>query len=367
MNFNLSNTEKCMVRATDGDVGRVEQCYFDDLTWTIRYISVRIDDHVPSERIVLLPLAAFGKPNWEKQVLPVNLTLSQVRSSPHIEVDDHISRQHEIALHQHYAWPGYWGINFYVPPIPEITSFLASTSAEADMRATSGEGIQKIDPHLRSIRDITKCRIIAQDGKVGRVDDFQIDETSWSIRYLMICTQYWRPKKRILLSPQWIKQVDWQDQQMFLNLSKNELKKCPEFDETKPINPDYEGKLRDHLKQPEVKEWVIFKIHAPPGSKVCVAGTFNNWDTTSIKLSKYSKGTYSAMVLLPPGKYEYKFIINGEWRNGPEGCEQVPNAFGTTNSILVVGPPVAQEVHIHTFPRFTESENQLLWSTKGVA
>ena len=137
--------------------------------------------------------------------------------------------------------------------------------------------------------------------------------------------------------------------------------KRPKFDPAKPVSPDDEGKRRGHMRNTEVTEWVVFHFHAPPGAEIYVAGTFNNWDAAAIHLGDDGKGTYTAAVLLPLGRYEYKFIVNGDWRNGPDGGEQVPNAFGTTNNVLVVGR-TAHNVHLHTFARLPESD-RLLWST----
>jgi len=115
--------------------------------------------------------------------------------------------------------------------------------------------------------------------------------------------------------------------------------------------------------KPEVTEWVTFKFHAPRGTEVYVAGTFNNWNPAAVKLVGNSKGTYTATVLLPLGRYEYKFIVNGEWRNSPDCNELVPNAFGTTNSVLTVDRATAHNTHRRTFSRRPASEDRPLWST----
>jgi 1,4-alpha-glucan branching enzyme len=81
---------------------------------------------------------------------------------------------------------------------------------------------------------------------------------------------------------------------------------------------------------------VRFQITADSGSKVYVAGTFNNWDPKQQKLTE-KKGVYSASVLLPVGRHEYKFIINDVWIADPKCQEWVPNEHGSLNSVLTVG------------------------------
>jgi hypothetical protein len=360
MNRSLNNWVDGIVRANDGDVGTVEQFYFDDLTWIIRYLVVNTEGRRPG-RNVLISLAALGKPDWKKRVFPVNLTLAQVHSSPNTNIDEPVSRQHEVELHKHYAWPVYWSGGFYVTPgygMAKVPASDADTAAE-----TPSSGVRKVDPQLRSTREVTGCIVHATDGNIGHVEDFLVDDEAWVIRFFVVNTRNWLPNRRVLVSPQWIKRASWTGKKVFVDLSRDAIKKSPKFDPSKPVGLDYEGKLFSHLQKTEVTEWVLFKFHAPPKTKVNVAGTFNNWDPTAIKLGVNSRGTYTAMVLLPLGRYEYKFIVNGDWRNGPDCCEQVPNAFGTTNSVLVVARTTAHKAHLHTFSRPLVSQDRLNWST----
>ncbi|MFA4888365.1 MAG: glycogen-binding domain-containing protein [Candidatus Omnitrophota bacterium] len=79
-----------------------------------------------------------------------------------------------------------------------------------------------------------------------------------------------------------------------------------------------------------------FKLFAPQAKKVSLAGSFNNWNQSAVSAKKDVKGSWSAKVSLKPGKYEYKFFVDGSWVNDP-GCKAcVPNAFGTHNCVVVV-------------------------------
>jgi 1,4-alpha-glucan branching enzyme len=83
------------------------------------------------------------------------------------------------------------------------------------------------------------------------------------------------------------------------------------------------------------KRRVQFRLTAPSGSEVFVAGTFNRWEPKATPL-KESAGNYSVMVMLLPGRYEYKFIVNGDWMTDPKGRETVPNDRGSRNSVIVI-------------------------------
>lgn len=81
---------------------------------------------------------------------------------------------------------------------------------------------------------------------------------------------------------------------------------------------------------------VTFELRAEPGSDVFVAGSFNNWEPTGKQMT-HDDGLYAATLLLAPGRYEYKFVIDGIWCLDPECPDWVPNGHGSLNSVIVVG------------------------------
>lgn len=83
---------------------------------------------------------------------------------------------------------------------------------------------------------------------------------------------------------------------------------------------------------------VTFTVRAEPGSKVFIAGAFNDWDPTAKELvDKKNDGLFSCILCLPKGSYEYKFVINGTWCADPECTDWVQNSMGTLNSVKIVG------------------------------
>jgi len=86
----------------------------------------------------------------------------------------------------------------------------------------------------------------------------------------------------------------------------------------------------------KVKEKAVtFKLFSPKAKRVSVAGCFNNWDTNKLPAKKDTKGNWSAKEVLKPGKYEYKFFVDGAWVNDPAGVS-VSNSFGSQNSVVEV-------------------------------
>lgn len=80
----------------------------------------------------------------------------------------------------------------------------------------------------------------------------------------------------------------------------------------------------------------IFKYFAPDAGEVCLAGTFNNWCDKELFLKKDKSGFWTINLPLPQGRYEYRFIVDGNWANDQEQAECIPNPFGTWNSVVQV-------------------------------
>ena len=85
------------------------------------------------------------------------------------------------------------------------------------------------------------------------------------------------------------------------------------------------------------KKRVSFVIEEAPGKIVCIAGSFNDWNPDKKRLEyKESKGVYSGFIMLESGTYEYKFVVDGEWRLDENNHSFSHNDFGTLNSMIVV-------------------------------
>lgn len=79
-----------------------------------------------------------------------------------------------------------------------------------------------------------------------------------------------------------------------------------------------------------------FKFYAPQAKRVSLAGTFNNWNPKELSAKKDSKGSWGLKVNLKPGKYEYKFVVDGSWANDPRCTSCIPNSFGGQNCVIEV-------------------------------
>jgi len=81
---------------------------------------------------------------------------------------------------------------------------------------------------------------------------------------------------------------------------------------------------------------IRFEFTAPTASNVCIAGTFNGWHPSNKRLHPSGMGQWWKETSLSPGRYEYCFVVDGQWMSDPLAAETVPNPFGGRNSVLNV-------------------------------
>lgn len=221
------------IQATDGDLGKVDDFYFDDETWTIRYMIAKTGNWL-LERKVLVSLFALGKPQWESKIFSVNLSTVQVRNSPDIDTQRPVYRQHEIQLNAFYQWPQYWpgidGGTFGITQQPLIEMPLIQEHILSE---------RNDNPHLRSVHQVAGYHIHATDGEIGHIEDFIIDDKKWVIHYLVVDIGNWLPGRKVLISPKWIKNVNWSDASLYLNRSRELVKNSPEFEPSRIIHRDF--------------------------------------------------------------------------------------------------------------------------------
>ncbi len=78
-------------------------------------------------------------------------------------------------------------------------------------------------------------------------------------------------------------------------------------------------------------------VVAPEAKTVVVVGEFNNWSLERHPLQRMDRETWHITLQLPPGTYQYKFVIDGtRWEEDVRNPKRALNEFGTTNSILEV-------------------------------
>jgi hypothetical protein len=229
------------LNSLDGEIGKVNEFYFDDRHWAIRYLVADTGNWLTDRQVLISPYA-LSAVNKEKQHINVDLTKKQIEDSPPLSSDKPVSRQFEEAYYGHFGYPMYW----YGP---SMWGYYPNIVRDREKWQESTKGKKAWDPHLRSTHAVSGHHIQAADGEIGHVDDFIIDDEIWAIRYIVIDTRNWWPGKKILVSPQWIERVSWDEAKVFVNLSRETIKQSPEYKEASLLTRDYETSLHRHYNR----------------------------------------------------------------------------------------------------------------------
>lgn len=226
MFHSLRNMIGRKILATDGVLGKVIDIYFDDLTWTARYVVVETGIWL-SCRQVLLSLISLGLQDWNSNVLIVNINCEKVRNSPYIDTMRPVFRQNEILLHEYYQWSNYWDNG------NQATSGLTSIPLFDDLMQPDVEQTERInDTHLRSICQVTGYTVHANDGIIGEVDGFIVENDKWKIKFIAVATGSWMTIKKVLVYSCFIHNVNWSKASIYLDCSKETIKETPMYNST---------------------------------------------------------------------------------------------------------------------------------------
>jgi hypothetical protein len=237
--------------ATDGEIGSVKDLYFDDRAWRVRYVVADTGGWLRGRRVLISP-AAIGEPDWTARAVPVSLTKEQIESSPPIESDKPVSRQHEKRLVIHYGWPAYWA-PVGIPAVGMTPAEVAPQPEKPEPKQPEAAAEQG-DPRLRSVDEVAGYHIRATDGEIGHVEDFIAETDGWVIRYMAVNTRNLLPGKKVLLSPSWIDRISWSRGEVAIRLGCAAVKDSPEYDPSAPVNREYEARLYDYYGLPRYWE-----------------------------------------------------------------------------------------------------------------
>ncbi|WP_395141763.1 PRC-barrel domain containing protein, partial [Armatimonas sp.] len=171
-------------------------------------------------RQILLPPSKIGAVLVSSQLLTTTLTRKEIEESPTTMSDRPVAKQSEEGNYNALGWPVSW----YAPD----------------------EETKPWDPHLRSTKEVTGYHVQSLDGEIGHVADFIMDDVTWTIRYWVIATRNWWPGKKVLLLPQRIQEIYWDESKVNVSLFRSQIQSAPEFTDSLELTPDYETVLADY-------------------------------------------------------------------------------------------------------------------------
>jgi uncharacterized protein YrrD len=223
--MNLQNSRNLygkQLGATDGEIGSIEDFYFDDQTWEVRYVVANTGTWLTGRQVLLPPHAfpdrAFGARTEDPDVLSVNLTKKQIEESPSIDEHQPVSRQYEEEYYRYYGWPAYWGGG----GIGGIGAFPVVIPPPAVEVVNPDD----VEPHLRSMREVEGYHVKTKDGESGAVRGFMVTVDSWRIERIEVESGHWFSGKTCYILPKHIINISYPESSVFVDLSKEEIQQA---------------------------------------------------------------------------------------------------------------------------------------------
>ncbi|MFB3817651.1 MAG: PRC-barrel domain-containing protein [Candidatus Methylomirabilales bacterium] len=250
MLLSTSQLDQFSIGASDGDIGRVRDVYFDDRHWTVRYFVVHTGGWLRGREVLISPVQ-IRRADTTRGILHASLTRAQVEGSPPVDAKKPVSRQEEAAHSSYYGFAPYWaGPNRWGPVadpwlVPRMGDPVGPQPSRPEEEILARERSQQ-DPHLRSAREVRGYGLEARDGSIGHVEDFLVDPRSWAIRWVIVDTQSWWPGKHVLVSPRWVQRVRWDASAVSVDLPRDQIRSAPAYDPNLPVDRDLESRLAAH-------------------------------------------------------------------------------------------------------------------------
>lgn len=237
------------LHATDGEIGHVDDVYFSDDTWTIRYLVVDTGGWLTGRKVLISPRAVRSL-DFDRGELRLDLTRERIRGAPDFDSEKPVSRQYETEFFGYYGYPHYWT----GPYLWGVGEFPAAPGTLRHAGGVAGGGPQRAerksangDPHLRSAREVSGYRIEATDGEIGHIETFLFDEASWAIDAIVVDTRNWWPGKHVVVSPHWIEEIDWADRGARVRVSRERIRTSAEYEPQSAATDEGHRQLQERI------------------------------------------------------------------------------------------------------------------------
>jgi uncharacterized protein YrrD len=237
------------IDATDGRIGTVVDFLFDDVSWKVRWLVVECGTWLKGRKVLIHP-PAVSYSGLEDEQFEVKLTKSQVESSPSWQEHQPVSQQMQNRLYDHYGWDPTWDgvypgsvIGAMASPMMAAPYLGLQMNSERRVEVSDDQGG---DPHLRSVVEVIGYHVHALDGDIGHVENFMFENDDWRLQYIVVDTSNWWLGKRVLIAMQAIKAVEWSDQHIRLDVSREQVETSPVWDPMVAFNELQKTHLHKH-------------------------------------------------------------------------------------------------------------------------
>jgi uncharacterized protein YrrD len=241
--------QACQIKSSDGVLDKINDLYFDDDYWVVRYLVVDTSNWLIRRKALISPIA-LEIPDWLNNTIQTNLSQEQINNCPGIGVHRPVSRQQEIKYCAYYGYPIYWrGNGLWGEGLYPNGKLSANSERDTQPNANAVKAFaeaHKEDPHLRSWCHVKGFSLCAADGEIGQIHDFLLDEQTFAIRYVIVQTNDWWLGHQVLIAPQWFMNVQWSDSKVVIKHTREEVKSAPSYHSGDSFDRNREEDMHHH-------------------------------------------------------------------------------------------------------------------------
>jgi len=222
------------VEATDGVVGELEDAYFDDRHWAVRYLVVGSEEADRSVPLLISPVAVECI-SEDPARIELALDKEQVERAPGVGHEQPVSVQRERDYYDYYGWPyywqgpGVWGAWSGAAGMRMVPAGVPPERVLPKEQPTPSDTEDETSRHLRSANEVIDYFVEATDHEVGHVEDLLLDAESWRLVAVVVDTSNWWFGKRVAVPSEHFVAVDWETETVSVDMTRDEVKASHEY------------------------------------------------------------------------------------------------------------------------------------------
>jgi hypothetical protein len=229
------------VRAVDGAIGVVGDLYFNDRTWTVKYVVVRLDKEHLSRSVLISPAALT---EFDGTQLSASLTKNEIADAPDSASDIPVYRQHQVSIVGNHF--------FSLQPADLFFSNGMTYPFVARVPASGQSARAPWDPHLRSVNTVSHYALHGDEDNCGFAIDMLFDDRLWVLHYIVIRFDRVIDQYDRLLDVKKIENIDWALATIRTSCSNEGLRRGLRFDPSRHVNitgEELSGYIRAFTKE----------------------------------------------------------------------------------------------------------------------
>ena len=231
---------KFSLSTVDGAIGRVEDLQIDDRRWIVSDIVVGVGHWLMNWLVIVKPASVVGIDETRRS-LRLALTSDEVLHAPGLVTHPSVSQQHHVPPYE------YLGLPLMVGELEGVDQGLAGALLQR------GQGVARIDPHLRSMRELAHYRIEADGKAAGFVEDWILEAGDWRVRYAVVRVPVASSRRHVLLPVEWLGPISWTARAVYAGLTADIITQAPDYCPGHLPDPDYEARLAGWYQEPVVE------------------------------------------------------------------------------------------------------------------